>query len=158
MANERSIKSGSMQGGSVGSKIHPDAPHDAHAKMQTSIVERALREEEQARKIPMATAIIERGHTVECAVPGERNFVGYTTDEHGNSRTVYGPVYTKYGPGSEVTLPLSEINRLRELGFLVDPKKTYKTHRDIARAQSSIATEARARATYTDTGGAHVST
>jgi hypothetical protein len=61
------------------------------------------------------TAVVARGRTVHCPVPDQTQFVGY---DKTTGKEIYGPVFKAYGPGSKVELPVSEITRLRGLGFL----------------------------------------
>jgi hypothetical protein len=73
---------------------------------------------EEKRKVmsdaPTATAIVARGRTVH-APTGQKRVIGYDAV----LRTeIYCPFLEMYGPGSEVTLPVTEIARLRALGFL----------------------------------------
>ncbi len=67
----------------------------------------------------MARGTVARGHTIDIPT-GERRMIGY-------DRVTGAPVFTsvirKAGPGEEVTLVRSEIDRLRRAGFLVDPNK-----------------------------------
>lgn len=48
------------------------------------------------------------------APTGERVVTGYSQD----GAEVFRPVLGFYGPGSQVTLPATEVARLRALGFL----------------------------------------
>jgi hypothetical protein len=53
-------------------------------------------------------------------VPGQRRVVGYDRE---TQKSVYGPVLQAFGPGQQVRLPRSEVVRLRQLGFLIDPNR-----------------------------------
>jgi hypothetical protein len=68
---------------------------------------------------PTEVAIVRAGRTVD--VPIGRRVHGYDSTK---GVEVYGPVYRTFKPGEEVTLAISEIARLRALGFLVDPNGT----------------------------------
>src|SRR5216684_2995028 len=78
-------------------------------------------------KIPMATGIVARGRTVCTPHPTEKVNVG---PHPITFQPMYVPAIVDNGPGSEVTLSVDDINRLRELGFLVDPSKIATGVRD----------------------------
>jgi len=146
--SERKMRTGSMRGGSQGTRVHPDSAEDQQDRRV-----KALQRTYGDVDVETGRATVERGRTIECAVEidkslsieeqvnrGQKRFVGY--DKEG--RSIYGPVYTYFGPGQEVVLPISEIARLKELGFLVDPRKTIKTQQDTSRSQSHPSNEPRA--------------
>ena len=117
MERER-LKTGSLKGGHAGTKVHPDSPHEQE-KNRVKAMQRALGTEE----VEHDWAVVERGRTVECPVPGEKKFVGF--DPEGKS--IYGPVLSYFGPGQKVYLPVPEIERLQKLGFLVDPNREHNS-------------------------------
>jgi hypothetical protein len=139
---DKRLRTGSTQG----TRVHSDSPEDQQERRT-----KALQRNFGSDDVEMGRAIVERGRTVECAVEidkslsigeqvslGQKKFVGY--DREG--RSIYGPVTTHFGPGQEVVLPLSEIGRLRELGFLVDPRKVYN---DGVKSQSKSTDEPHSR-------------
>jgi hypothetical protein len=68
---------------------------------------------------PTGVAVVARGHCVH--VPdGTRHISGFDVDRR---RNVYRQGFIERREGEQVTLYLSEIKRLREIGFLVDPNK-----------------------------------
>lgn len=67
---------------------------------------------------PMGRAIVARGRVVHAAVRGEYDLVGYDST---TAAPVRAPRTRIYLPGETVELPVSEIERLRALGFLADP-------------------------------------
>lgn len=72
---------------------------------------------DEATDEPTAVGIVAPGRTVDVPT-GVRRVVGY---DRVTGAAVYGPVLQKFWPGQEVTLTVSEITRLRSLGFLVHP-------------------------------------
>jgi hypothetical protein len=72
---------------------------------------------EQKEPEPLGRATVARGRTLHMPVAGEFRQTGWSADE---KRAVCAQVWEPKGPGSEVELPVSEIRRLRRLGFLID--------------------------------------
>jgi hypothetical protein len=127
-----------------------EAPVRSHAAedqldRRDRVIERQVDQDQ-----PKGKGIVAPGRTVEAAIPGSRRFVGYSSD--GSGTAIYGPEYTHYGPGQEVEIPLRDLERLKELGFIVDPKRRL----DLP-AQGRPATERQATATRARQNGAHVS-
>jgi len=129
------LRTGSLKGGAAGTRVHPDSAEDREARRM-----KALQQQFGDEEVEHDWAVVERGRTVECPIPDEKKFVGY--DKEGKS--VYGPKLTHYGPGSKVYLPVPEIIRLRELGFLVDPNKK---HNIPSKSQGHSSNEPRSRVT-----------
>jgi hypothetical protein len=67
---------------------------------------------------PRDLATVRTGRSVDVPDPIEKRAVGYDRD---TGKPIYAAVQHRYGPGQQVELPVSEIRRLRGLGFLVDP-------------------------------------
>jgi len=66
----------------------------------------------------MATGIVADGRCVEGPHPsGEKHLVGFSVPDE---KYIHALVQKRWGPGETVTLPISEIRRLTELGFLRD--------------------------------------
>lgn len=80
-----------------------------------------MAEEKKAEKEEqLARGVVARGHTVRVPHPTETTIVGINQE---TGKPIRAPKVTDYGPGQEVTLPRSELKRLRELGHIVDPEK-----------------------------------
>jgi hypothetical protein len=71
---------------------------------------------------PLESGVVSDGRSVHIPVPGQQTPCGYDMKE---SKTVFRSVFEVFGPGETVTLPRSEIARLKNLGFLRDPSRTY---------------------------------
>ena len=78
---------------------------------------RNLRPAEPDPDEPREFAIVARGRSID-APTEQRRAVGYDPVK---GEQLYAAVQRRYGPGERIELPISEIRRLRELGFLVDP-------------------------------------
>jgi hypothetical protein len=98
-------------------RIHPDqlsglGPHSGGGEPDAIEIPEAPREES-------ATGIVASGRCLH--VPdGTRHVAGYDTERRVNT---HRQGFKEVLAGQAVTLPISEIARLRELGFLVDPNK-----------------------------------
>lgn len=68
----------------------------------------------------MVRATVARGRTVTAPDPAKREIAGTRPD----GSTIYATGTTDYGPGAEIELSASEVQRLRATGFLVDPGPT----------------------------------
>lgn len=66
---------------------------------------------------PPTKATVANGKTLHMPHPTEKMCVGYDVEQKAN---ILVPRIAVYGPGVEVELPLSEVHRLKRLGFLVD--------------------------------------
>jgi hypothetical protein len=55
---------------------------------------------------------------------GERTVTATVSDD----RTIHGPNNQKFGPGDEFVGPVTEVRRLRALGYLVDPRRMVVPH------------------------------
>jgi hypothetical protein len=148
------LKVGSMRGGHMGTRQHPDAPEERHTSRRRILnaQEEMIDMEDPAE--PTETGIVAPGRTVEAPVIGKKKFVGF--DKQTGVR-VYGPLLNRFGPNQSVTLPVSEITRLRELGFLLDPNKQRRTAKDAAMSQANIANDPRTAVTYQPSPGASIS-
>ena len=138
------VVTGNLRGGHMGTRQHPDSAgerEDARATILASDQEIVTGEIE----VEMGEATVERGRTVQAPVPGKKRLVGY---DRITGAQILGPVLENFGPGSTVVLPVDEIGRLRGLGFLVDPRQTFKTQKDIAGAQASRTQEPRSSIQY----------
>ncbi|SRR5579885_1302568 len=91
-------------------------------KVEVADIDADLPASLQAADDAIGKGIVERGRTVEVPT-GEKEMRGF--DREGNA--LYRPVMRRYGPGQEVELPMREIRRLRELGFLTDPNRRITT-------------------------------
>jgi len=91
-----------------------------------------------------ATAIVARGRTVCAPHPTKKIAVG-PHPQTGEMMMV--AELMEYGPEQEITLPVDEIVRFRELGFLVDQNKIIpsgsETWRDPSAAPSMVAHDSR---------------
>jgi len=67
---------------------------------------------------PLTKAVVRDGVTLHAPHPTERACVGFDLEKGEN---VFVPRTIAYGPGCEVFLPFSEVQRLIGLRFLVDP-------------------------------------
>lgn len=65
--------------------------------------------------VKMARGVVARGRTVSAPHPTMKRHV---RSEDG--RPLEAPAMVDYGPGSEIELPVEEIERLRKAGFLID--------------------------------------
>ena len=97
----------------AGFKVHPD-----HLDAKRGDGVRALRPVEPDPDEPRELATVRMGRSVDVPDPVEKRAVGYDRD---SGAMIFAAVQHRYGPGQQVELPVSEIRRLRGLGFLVDP-------------------------------------
>ena len=97
----------------AGFKVHPD-----HLDAKPGDGVRALRPAEPDPDEPRELATVRPGRSVDVPDSIEKRAVGYDRD---TGKSIYAAVQHRYGPGQQVELPVSEIRRLRGLGFLVDP-------------------------------------
>ncbi len=78
--------------------------------------------EDDGPKEPIATYTVERGRTVIQSVPGTKRLIGHDPD---SGSPVFALEEKAYGPGSTVSMPVSEGRRLQGLGFLQSPDRRY---------------------------------
>ena len=142
MTTDKKLRTGNLRGGNMGTRVHPDSAEEQQEKREKAM-QMAYGNEDQE----MGRATVAPGRSVHCPVPGKKEFFKY--DKDGNA--VYRPVSRSYGPNEVVTLPLEEIDRLRGLGFLLDPDKKYRTHKDVAATQGRVHDAPHARIIDTDT-------
>jgi len=91
---------------------HPDHDHAPPVRLPASPVEDSG---------PRAKATVAKGRTIIAPAPGEgSDLVGF---DPFTAAPIRAPRQRAYGPGEEVQLPLSEIERLTRLGFLHDPNR-----------------------------------
>jgi hypothetical protein len=97
----------------AGFKVNPD-----HIDAKPGEGVRSLRRPAPDPNEPTETGIVARGRSVHCGgTDDEKHMVGMHPI---SGEPIYVPVQTQFGPGMTVTLPRSEIARLREMGFLED--------------------------------------
>ena len=66
----------------------------------------------------MTKATLARGRCIEAVIEGaDKEIAGYDVNMR---KYVYPSQCPRYMPGEVVTLPASEVRRLRQLGFLLD--------------------------------------
>jgi hypothetical protein len=78
------------------------------------------------------TGIVADGHTVDVPT-GEKVVCGFDAVF---ARSVFRSVCKSFRPGETVTLPRSEIRRLQQLGFIVDPDKIAPVDGTVLNAQA----------------------
>lgn len=140
--SKNKVRTGNLTGGSHNTRVHPDSASEiAEKRLKALKLANNVQEDTE-----MGTATVAKGRTVHCPAPGETAFVAY--DKEGEP--VFGPVLKYFGPDETVELPVREIIRLRGLGFLTDPDKRFRTHKDIAAAQGHHSHEPRARVISND--------
>ncbi len=71
----------------------------------------------------MQTGVVARGRCLELADPSQPLRERHSCGEGGIINTATFQPCRRFMPGEEVTLPGSEIERLRALGYLVDPNR-----------------------------------
>lgn len=109
-SNRRPAASASAQtSAAAGFKVHPD-----HIDAKRGDGVRALRPVEPDPNEPRELATVARGRQVHVPTDQKRA-VGYDRD---SGEMIYAAVQRHYMPGEQVELPISEIRRLRGLGFL----------------------------------------
>ena len=71
-------------------------------------------------KGPKATGIVARGRTVHANDPNApKRFVGFDKEGVG----IWVPSQRIYSPGEQIELPVSELERLKRLGFIADANR-----------------------------------
>jgi hypothetical protein len=69
---------------------------------------------------PDVEVVVANGRTVHMPSPtGQKRIVGFDTDKREN---IFALVQEVFGPGKHITLRESEADRLKVLGFVVDPE------------------------------------
>jgi hypothetical protein len=96
----------------AGFRVSPD-----HIDSQRGDGVRALRPVEPDPDEPREFAVVARGRSVD-APTEQRRAVGYDPVK---GEQLYAAVQRRFMPGETIELPVSEIRRLRELGFLIAP-------------------------------------
>jgi hypothetical protein len=97
------------------SRVHPDTIFGGTPQPTQLVLEADLAEPQEK----MATGIVAAGHSVHQNI-GERIQCGYDAVL---ARPVFRQAFVVVGPGEEVTLPVSEIRRLMEVGILLNPER-----------------------------------
>ncbi|MCD0417277.1 hypothetical protein LOC51_08625 [Rubrivivax sp. JA1024] len=72
--------------------------------------------------VVMVKAIVARGRSIDVPLPsGEREQVGFVDGGNGEAKPVFRAKCRKYREFEEVELPLDEVRRLQDSGYLIDP-------------------------------------
>jgi hypothetical protein len=95
-------------------KVHPDLMMGSPPQPSA-----AMPEPEAAAPEETSVGVVASGHSVHVNT-GEKIACGYDAVL---SRTVFRSAFVVVGPGEQVTLPKSEIQKLMTAGFLVDPDR-----------------------------------
>jgi hypothetical protein len=80
---------------------------------------RSFHDVEAERQEPMETGMIARGRTLLRPKDGPTRIVGFTKDRI----AIHSPHLEELKEGDSFTAPVSEILRLRELGYIFDPER-----------------------------------
>jgi hypothetical protein len=112
--------------GAAGLRVHPDFAADAAEKRrrramqaETETVEVDALDTVETTREPMARGTVARGRCIDAPERNAQKVVRSAPD----GRDFHVPLARRYMPGEEISLPESELARLRELGFIVDPNK-----------------------------------
>jgi hypothetical protein len=120
-----------MKGGSMGTRVHPDSPLEQRQR-QLAAQQAQNAPTTEIDEGPKDWAVVAKGRSIDCPVPGSKQFIRY--DKDGNA--VYGPTYRRFTENQKVQLPIAEIERLQVLGFLVAHDKKFRTQRDAVQSQA----------------------
>jgi hypothetical protein len=90
--------------------------------VEVSAIEEAEESAPIQTKTKLVRATVARGRTVDVPIPGSRYQIGLTKS-FDNPKPVFNQRCRQYGPGSVIELPADEAERLRALGYLVDPAR-----------------------------------
>ena len=102
-------------------KSHPATPARPTIQPETDFrsADRPQRGHPLPAEGPLTEAIVAHGRTVEVSTD-QKVQRGYNSD---TGETITRVLTKAFGPGEVVLLPASEVERLRQLGYLVDPSR-----------------------------------